>query len=108
MKRGFLITEGGCLVSALIQRNVESVLRTGDRIMISRPLDLGYEAQIAPGWGTVDHVDASTGAAEILLDEHYPGLSEWRNHIWLEPFGTEDILSGIVCFCTAEKRLDAA
>ena len=102
MKRAFILTLDGHLISEMVPDHTPDVLSIGCRITTSRPLDLGYAAQIEKGEsGTVDHVDAATGLIEVLMDTIHRGLSAWDNHIWLEPFGTEDILDGIMCtLCT--------
>jgi hypothetical protein len=97
MKRAFVIAQNGHLQSELVPIGTPDVLRIGDRLTASRVLEAGYGAQIQPGeQGTVDHVDASTGFVEVLMDLLHRGLHEWHNHIWLEPFGTEDIIDGVV------------
>jgi hypothetical protein len=96
MKRAFVITSGGTLISALVPMNTPDALTLGHRITVTRPLDLGLGAQIETGeTGTVDHIDASTGLVEILMDMWHRGLQRWDNHMWLEPYGTDDILDGI-------------
>jgi hypothetical protein len=98
MKRAFIMTDDCHLASAMVAISTRDVLSIGDRITTTRLLDLGYAAQIAEGeGGTVDHIDASTGLVEILMDLPHRGLHAWHNHMWLEPFGTEDILDGIIC-----------
>jgi hypothetical protein len=106
MKRAFLLTDDGHLVSALVPISTRNVLNIGDRITASRPLDLGYAAQIKAGErGTVDHIDAPTGTVEVLMDSYHRGLTEWFNHIWLEPYGTEDIIGGIMLLHSAAEVL---
>lgn len=101
MKRAFIVNADGRLSSALVSIDTPNALNIGDRITISRPLDLGHEAEIEKGeQGTVDHIDASTGFTNILMDRLHWGLAPWRNHMWLEPYGTEDIEDGLVLhFC---------
>lgn len=97
MKRAFVMTDDCHLASAMVSDDTRDLLNIGDRIAVSRALDLGYAAQIVAGeQGTIDHIDAHTGTVEVLMDLLHRGLALWDNHIWLEPFGTEDILSGIV------------
>jgi hypothetical protein len=106
MKRAFLMRDDGHLVSALVPVTTPDVLNIGDRLTVSRPLDLGYAAQIKTGeCGTVDHIDAPTGTVEVLMDTHHQGLAEWFNHIWLEPYGTEDIIGGIMLLHSATEVL---
>lgn len=98
MKRAFIMTADCHLASAMVALDTQDVLGIGDRITTTRLLDLGYAAQIAQGEeGTVDYVDAYTGLVEILMDLPHRGLHAWHNHMWLEPFGTEDIIDGIIC-----------
>jgi hypothetical protein len=97
MKRAFILTSRRHLISAIVPEHTPGVLNIGDRITTSRLLDLGTYAQIAEGeTGTVDHIDAVTGLIEILLDTFHRGLAAWDNHMWLEPFGTDDIIGGII------------
>jgi hypothetical protein len=98
MKRAFVRATDGHLVSELVPLNTPNVFQIGDRIVATRPLDLGYYAQIERGeQGTVEYIDEHTGFVEILMDKLHRGLFEYGNCIWLEPFGTEDILDGIMC-----------
>lgn len=100
MRRAFVMNEDCVLRSALVADDYPAALRVGDRVTLSKPIDLGYQAKLAEGEsGFVDYIDASTGCVEIKLDTFHPGLSEWSNHMWLEPFGTEDILDSVVCIC---------
>jgi hypothetical protein len=106
MKRAFVLTEDGHIVSTLVAEDTPDVFHIGDRIGIAWPIELGYGALIEAGeQGTVDYIDASTGFTEILMDNLHRGLHEWHNHIWLEPFGTEDILVGIVLLATITNSL---
>lgn len=94
MKRAFILTTGGHLASALVPRNTEAALKRGDRITVSRDIAYAEGALILRGeHGTVDFVDAASGAVEVLMDRQYPGLAAWRNCVLLEPYGTEDIES---------------
>ena len=104
MKRAFTTDAVGRLSSAMIPSNSRSALNFGDRIATSRPLDLGYAAQIKEGeHGTVIFTCASTGLVEILMDLQHRGLTPWNNCMWLEPYGTEDIVDGIVLhFCAPD------
>jgi hypothetical protein len=98
MKRAFVRTSTGHLVSALVPINTPNVLNVGDRVAASRVLDMGYAGKIRRGeQGTVDFIDEHTGTIWILMDINHRGLSEWHNHLWLEPYGTEDIIDGILC-----------
>jgi hypothetical protein len=97
MKRAFVMTADRHLVSEMVAKDTPSVIHIGDRISVTRPLDLLPHALVDTGeQGTIDFVDASTGWCEVLMDTVHRGLHDWFNHIWLEPFGTEDILDGIV------------
>lgn len=96
MKKAFVTCAAGHLASAIVPNRQENALRLGARIVATRPLDLGYAAQIETGeMGTVDYIDPDTGMVEILLDVWHRGLDRWDNHMWLEPFGTEDIEGGV-------------
>lgn len=98
MKRAFILTEDYGLASALVSDETRDVLNLGSRITITRPLDLGYDALIESGeQGTVDHIDPVSGMVEVLLDLIHRGLAAWDNHMWLEPFGTDDIIDGVAC-----------
>lgn len=109
MKRAFILTNGGHITSALVADDKPSALNFGDRICVSRPLDLGYAAQIKTGeLGTIDFVDALTGSAEVMMDAYHRGLHEHHNHILLVPFDTDDIISGIVCIAGAALRRSVA
>lgn len=108
MKNAFVTCADGSLASAIIPNRQESALVLGTRIVVTRPLDLGYAAWIEVGeMGTVDFIDAATGLCEILLDVWHRGLDRWDNHMWLEPFGTEDIVGG-VCVIAMPWRLNLA
>jgi hypothetical protein len=105
MKRSFVMSDDGHLKSALVCDDMPEVLGIGSRLLISRLLDLGPDAQIKEGeLGTVDYIDPASGLVEVLLDRAHRGLARWDNHMWLEPFGTEDILSGIVCLCAVVSQ----
>lgn len=101
MKRGFLLATDGHLTSTMVTVGSKDIFNIGDRVYISRPLDLGYAGLIETGeHGTVDFIDACSGMVEVLMDTYHLGLAPWLNHIWIVPYGTEDILSGIVrCAC---------
>lgn len=100
MKRAFVLVEGWHLASAMVPKETADILRVGDKVMASQPIDYGFEAAIKRGeLGVVDHIYPDTGGVEILLERSYQGLSEWRNHILIEPFTTEDILGNIVVCC---------
>jgi hypothetical protein len=95
MKRAFILTAACGLQSALVPVGTEDVLSIGDRIITTRALDLGV-AQINAGeGGTIDFIDLASGLVEILMDVVHWGLAAWENHMWLEPYGTEDIIDGI-------------
>lgn len=95
MKRAFTLMDGH-LVSALVPRNTPEVLFVGDRITFTLALDMHSYAQIEAGeTGTIDFIDATTGCAEVAMDLLHRGLHMWHNHLWLEPFETDDILSGV-------------
>jgi hypothetical protein len=97
MRQGFIVTADGHIASALLPIGTPNALHVGGRLTFSRALDLGYAAQIEKGeFATVDFVDTLTGAVEVLMDTVHRGLHAWFNHIWLEPFGTEDILDGVM------------
>lgn len=100
MKRAFISQDGCHLTSALVQAATKDLLNIGDRIHVQRLLDISPDIQIPAGSsGTVDYIDPSTGLVEILMDKLHLGLWPWRNHIWLEPFGTDDILGGVIFVC---------
>lgn len=104
MKRAFIIANGYGLISAMVSEETPSALSIGNRITATRALDLGYAALIEEGeQGTVDFIDPITGLVEVLMDVVHRGLHLWDNHIWLEPFGTEDILSGIACYASVSR-----
>jgi hypothetical protein len=46
---------------------------------------------------TVTFLDPLTGTVEVLMDTTHRGLAAWDNHLCLEPYGTEDIIDGVVC-----------
>lgn len=108
MKKAFVHRADGSLASALIPNRQASALVVGSQIVITRPIDLGYAAQIEAGeTGTVDFVCPSTGLCEVLLDVWHRGLDRWDNHMWLEPYGTEDILSS-VALCVVHLSMSLA
>lgn len=96
MKRAFKLAEGR-LISVLVPDDTRYVaLFLGDRITFTRALDMGDEALIRAGeTGTVDYIDACTGCAEVAMDTPHRGLHLWHNHLWLEPFATDDIIGGV-------------
>lgn len=68
-------------------------LHVGDRLSVSRPLDIGYMAQIEEGeMGTVVDIEPTQGGAEVLLDTLHRGLCAWGNCLLLIPFMTDDTL----------------
>lgn len=97
MKRAFVTTANGGLKSALVPASTQDILRIGSRITTTRMLNLGVTVIAAGESGTVDFIDLNTGLVEILLDVLHWGLAAWENHMWLEPFGTDDIIDGIAC-----------
>lgn len=98
-KRGFVLTADYGLASDMVARDAKDVLTVGSRIVVNRLLDIGPNAQIACGEnGTVDYVDPETSTVWILMDQMHYGLAEWRNHIWLVPFDTDDILGDITLY----------
>lgn len=76
-------------------------LHIGDRLSVSRPLDLGYMAQVEEGErGTVVDIEPTEGGIEVLLDTIHRGLCAWGNCILLIPFMTDDTLDAF-CVVTA-------
>lgn len=108
MKRAFVLSECCGLASALVPKATQEVIIVGSRITLIRALDLG-PAQLSIGeQGTVDFIDALSGLVEVLMDVHHWGLSQWRNHIWLEPFGTDDIVDCFACYSCDVRLLKAS
>jgi hypothetical protein len=96
LKRAFILRDARHLASALVPKETPNVVTLGSRIILSRPVDLGYAAQLASGErGTVDYIDEVSGTIEVLMDRTHRGLHAWFNHIWLEPFCTEDVISAV-------------
>lgn len=90
----FAITPTGGLVSAFAN---EHALHIGDRLTVTRPLDLGYMSQIAEGeQGTVVDVEPSHGGVEIRMDALHRGLHAWHNCLLVVPFMSEDTIDA---FC---------
>ena len=95
MKPGFTL-HGGLLTSALVPLLSESVLHLRDRVTLTRALAVGPCDTLACGaTGTIDYIDASTGACEVLMDKRCTSLDAWDNHLWLEPFSTPEFLAGV-------------
>ena len=107
-KRAFVLADGCGLASALVPRSTNEVLVIGSRITIIRPLNLGVAKLSVGEEGTVDFIDLSSGLTEVLMDKHHWGLSEWHNHIWLEPFGTDDIIDCFACYSCDVRLLKAS
>ena len=100
MRPTFTMSLDGLLTSDLVPDDAPNLFQVGDRLCITRLLDIAPDIQIQAGErGTIDFIDAATGFVEILLDAFHKGLARWDNHLWLEPFGTDDILGGIICLC---------
>jgi hypothetical protein len=96
MKRAFAFADGQ-VVSALLPIATPDIFKIGDRIGIIKPLYISPDIVIKVGeFGTVDYVNEATGWVEILLDAYHKALAGWDNHLWLEPFGTDDIIGGIM------------
>lgn len=94
MMPSFSIDKDGNLTSDF---SALHALHIGARLTVSRPLDLGYMAQIEPGeLGTVVHVEASQGGVEVLMDKPHRGLHAWSNCLLLIPFMTDDTIDA---FC---------
>ena len=90
---------GSTLCSELVPLATPSFLRLGDRLTATAIWDLGSGAQVQPGEvGTVDYINASTGAVELLMDKRHKGLDYYDNHVALEPFDTDDILSNLTWY----------
>lgn len=93
MRGIFLADTRGHLRSEMAPENTENALRVGDRLVISRPIDLGYMAQVLAGeLGTVVYVEPTQGGVEVLLDTIHRGLHAWHNCLLLVPFMTDDTL----------------
>ncbi len=98
MKSSLVMTFDGLLSSDVVPDDTREHLEVGDRLYITRLLDIAPDVQIQAGErGTVAHINMTTGFVEVLLDHIHRGLHAWHNHMWLQPFGTEDIISGVVC-----------
>lgn len=98
MKTAFILTDTHHLASALVADDFLAAVSVGTRISVTRELLMAPHATIAQGeLGTIDYIDVCTGFIEILLDKYHHGLCSWLNHICLDPFGSEDIIDGIIC-----------
>ena len=98
MKASLVIGSDGRLSSDVVPPDTREHLQIGDRLYITRLLDIAPDVQIQAGErGTIDYISPTTGFVEVLLDRTHRGLHAWHNHMWLQPFGTEDIISGVVC-----------
>lgn len=95
MKRAFVLTSNCGMTSALVPLDTQDILSIGDRITATRALDLGITTIMEGECGTVDHIDGTSGLVEILMDLYHKGLAAWDNHMWLEPYGTEDNIDGV-------------
>lgn len=98
MKRAFVISLEGHITSSLVPMNTEEPFHLGERITVTRLLNIAPDIQIKPGEnGTIDYIDILTGALEIRLDIVHRGLAPWDNHLLLVPYETEDIIDGVSC-----------
>jgi hypothetical protein len=96
LKAAFVWTELHGLKSVLVPKETADAVLIGTRVSITRDLILCPHATITRGeQGTIDYIDRGSGLVEILMDTHHPGLHPWLNHIWIAPYGSEDILDGI-------------
>jgi hypothetical protein len=103
-KRSFKTTNSGYLVSRLVPKETEDHLTIGLRLTTTRPLVIDANLTIPPGErGSVAWIGPD-GELEILLDNHFCALHRWNNRLYLEPFVSDDILSGIMCVYAIERR----
>ena len=106
MKRGFVMRQPGYLISAMVPDDAPSLLTVGTKILVTRRISYG-EATIRPTEvGEVAHV-YDDGGVEVRLALTHRGLHDWHNHLLLEPFDTDDILSSIIFFIVDRASLVA-
>lgn len=106
MKRAFTLQDSGHLVSDLVPVETLDALTINSRITVTRRICISAEIVLMPGEeGTVDHIDATSGLVEVLMDCYHKGLHAWDNHIWLQPFGTDDVIDGIRCVSSSLPKL---
>jgi hypothetical protein len=109
MKASIVMGYDGLLTSDVVPDDTRVHLEIGDRLYITRLLDIAPDIQIQAGErGTIDYINMTTGFVEVLLDRFHKGLALYDNHMWLEPFGTEDIIGGVVCLRAVGAATQAA